>query len=64
MKKLDTLIKLLGEARAEAERLGPAGKVIAHQLEEALTEAQTLAAHGGRPDEGKRPDELSSANDG
>lgn len=64
MIKLDTLIRLLGDARAESERLGPAGKIISAQLDEALTEARGLAAHGGRPDEGKRPDELSSANDG
>jgi hypothetical protein len=64
MIKLDHLIQLLGDARAEAGRLGQAGRVIVRQLEEALTEARALAAHGGKPDEGKRPEELSSANDG
>lgn len=64
MSNLETLMKLLGDARAEAERLGPTGQGIASQLEEALCEAHALAANGGEPDEGKRPDELSSANDG
>lgn len=64
MMEIDTLIRLLGEARAEAERLGPAGRRIADQLDETLTEARALAAHSGQPDEGKRPEQLSSANDG
>ena len=64
MKKLDTLISLLAEARAEAERLGPTGKIIARQLDEALNEARLLSAQGGRADEGRRPQDLSSANDG
>lgn len=64
MKKLDTLIGLLVEARAEAERLGPAGRIIARQLDEALGEARLLASQDGRADEGRRPQDLSSANDG
>lgn len=64
MTTIDTLIGLLGEARAEAGRLGPAADAIGRRLDEALTEARQLAAQGGRPDEGRRPDELSSANDG
>ena len=64
MKTLDTLVRLLTEARSEADRLGPCAKAIAQHLGEALTEARALAAHNGRPDEGKRPEELSSANDG
>ena len=64
MTTIDTLIGLLGEARAEADRLGPAAEAIGRQLDEALTEARHLAAHDGRPDEGRRPEELSSANDG
>lgn len=64
MTKIDTLIRLLGEARAEAEQLGPGGRVIVGHLDEALTEARSLAAQRGRPDEGKRPEQLSSDNDG
>lgn len=64
MGELDTLMKLLGDARSEAERLGPTGRTIAGQLEEAIREVQALTARGGSPDEGKRPEELSSANDG
>ena len=64
MRKFETLIRLLTEARAEAGRLGPTGHSIVTQLEEALTEARCLAASDGRPDEGKRPEDLSSANDG
>lgn len=64
MKKLDTLIGLLVEARAEAGRLGAVGRIIARQLDEALSEARLLASQDGRADEGRRPQDLSSANDG
>jgi hypothetical protein len=64
MPKIDTLLKLIAEARDEAERLGPVTAGIARRLEEAIVEARGLAAKGGEPDQGKRPDELSSANDG
>lgn len=64
MTKLDTLIKLLEDARFEADRLGPTGKAIVGRLGEALVTARALAATGGEVDEGIRPDELSSANDG
>ena len=64
MPKIDTLLKLIDEARAEAERVGPPASGIARQLEETMVEARALVAKGGEPDQGKRPDELSSANDG
>lgn len=64
MQKIDTLLKLIGEARDEAERLGPVTAGIARRLGEAMAEARGIAAKDGEPDQGKRPDELSSANDG
>ena len=64
MTKLDTLIKLLEDARSEADRLGPTGRAIVGRLGEALVAARALAATDGGADEGKRPEELSSANDG
>ena len=64
MPKIDTLLTLIGHAREEAARLGPATAGITRRLDEAMAEARGIAAKGGEPDQGKRPDELSSANDG
>jgi hypothetical protein len=60
----DDLIKLLTDAQAEADRLGPTARPIGRRLADALTEARSLGAGRDAPDEGKRPEELSSANDG
>jgi len=61
---LAQLVGLIEEAHIRAVRLGAVGAGIAARLGEALTEARALAALGGRADEGRRPEELSSANDG
>lgn len=64
MDKLANLIGLLEDARDEALGLGAPAGAIAAQLGEILTEARSLSALGGRADEGRRPEDLSSANDG
>lgn len=58
------LVGLIEGARACAAGLGAAGGGILARLEAALTEAKLLAAQEGRADEGRRPEDLSSANDG
>lgn len=58
------LVGLIEEAHARAVWLGTVGGGIAAQLDAALNEARTLAAQDGRADEGRRPEDLSSANDG
>lgn len=57
------LATLIESAKAEATRLGPAAAEAVRSLEAAAVAARSAAAHGGRPDEGMRPDELSSSND-
>ncbi|TDR93717.1 hypothetical protein [Enterovirga rhinocerotis] len=64
MDDIDRLISLIESARDEAARLGPRTAAIAARLEEAVTEARSLLALEGRADEGRRPEDLSSANDG
>jgi hypothetical protein len=57
------LSTLIETAKKEAERLKPDTANIAHLLGEALLQAHSIARHGGRPDEGLRPDQLTSEND-
>jgi hypothetical protein len=54
---------LIEAARAEAERLKPDTANIVQLLGEALLQARNIAGHGGRPDEGLRPDQLTTEND-
>jgi len=60
---LAQLSALIETAKKEAERLQPDTANIAQLLGEALLQAQSITRHGGRPDEGLRPDQLTSEND-
>jgi hypothetical protein len=57
------LTALIEAAQAEAERLRPDTANIVQLLGEALLQARNIAGHGGRPDEGLRPDQLTTEND-
>ncbi len=57
------LLASIEAARAHAERLGPLARRVAALLEEAALTARSLQAHGGRPDEGLRPEQLTTEND-
>ena len=57
------LSALIETAKTESERLKPDTANISELLGEALLQARSIARHGGRPDEGLRPDQLTSEND-
>lgn len=57
------LCALIGAAKAEADRLRLDSANIPGLLAEALREAEAILAHGDRPDEGLRPQQLTTEND-
>lgn len=57
------LVALIKAARAEAERLGSGAEPVIGALDEAERSAQALLADDGRPDEGVRPNNLTTEND-
>lgn len=57
------LVALIEAAQAEAVRAGEGASAVRTSLEQALLAARGLAASGARPDEGLRPDELTTDND-
>ncbi len=60
---LDRLVSLVDDAKAAASKLGPGLDRVADLLARALDDLHAIQAHGGRPDEGLRPDQLTSDND-
>jgi hypothetical protein len=64
MVKYEHIIRLIEEARAAATGAGPDARMLLRSLDEALLQARALVSQKGHPDEGTRPEELSSANDG
>ena len=63
VKTLEHHVTLIEAAKNEAERLQPDTANIAQLLGEALLQARNISGHGGRPDEGLRPDQLTTEND-
>ncbi len=57
------LVALMEAARAEAERLGPAAETFATRLAALAQEAGSLTGRGGKPDQGTRLGDLTTAND-
>lgn len=57
------LAALIEAARAEAERLGDDAAGVLAGLDTALAAAHARPGAGGKPDQGLRPDELTTAND-
>ena len=60
---LTHLISLIEAAKAHAVGLGPDEGTVSGLLDQALLAVRALDAHGGTPDEGLRPDELTTDND-
>ena len=60
---LQNLISLIEAAKAGADRLGPDAGTTSGLLDQALIAARAIKAHGGTPDEGLRPEELTTDND-
>jgi hypothetical protein len=60
---LTHLAALIESAKAEAKRLGSNGANVADLLGEALNQVRNIAAHGGHPDQGLAPSELTTEND-
>jgi hypothetical protein len=58
-----TLADLIEAALAQANRLGPDAANISSILREALAQVHNIAAHGGHPDQGISPRELTADND-
>ena len=61
---LSHLVALIGAAQAHAETLGPEAGEARRLLGEALAAARSADGRGGRPDEGLRPEDLTTDNDG
>ena len=57
------LVALIQAAKLEAERLGARAGGTAARLDAALVEARAILGNGGRPDQGLRPENLTTAND-
>ena len=57
------LVNLIETAKAEAARLGPALQDVAGALDAAVASARAALGAGGQPDEGLRPEDLTTAND-
>ena len=57
------LTSLIDAAKAHAARLGPEVRAVSGLLDEALAFVREMQAHGGRADEGLRPDDLTTDND-
>jgi hypothetical protein len=57
------LSALIEAARTEAKRLGPEAANVASLLADALTQARNIEGHGGHPDEGLSPSQLTTEND-
>lgn len=60
---LSHLLALVEAARAEAGRLGAAAGSVPETLARAADEVRARLAEGGRPDEGIRPEDLTTDND-
>ncbi|MBV9078254.1 MAG: hypothetical protein JO048_12310 [Methylobacteriaceae bacterium] len=57
------LVALIEAAKSAADRLGPAAGASADHLGRALDAARSAAGREGRPDEGIRPESLTTDND-
>ena len=61
--ELDRLVSLVAEATTVVSKLGPGLERVADLLGRALEDLRAIQAQGGRPDEGLRPDQLTTGND-
>jgi hypothetical protein len=57
------LAGLVEAAMGEAKRLGAEAANVAETLREALAQVNNIEAHGGHPDQGISPRELTADND-
>ena len=57
------LLALIEAARSHAARIGPEVGSVSRLLDEAVVAVLALEGHGGRPDEGLRPQDLTTDND-
>ncbi len=60
---LNHLVALINAAKDHAQRLGPEVEPVRRLLDEALLVVRDVQAHGGKADEGLRPQDLTTGND-
>ena len=60
---LQHLVALIEAARAQAGRAGAVAAQVAASLDQAARSTRALLAGGGQPEEGLRPEDLTTEND-